>query len=441
MSELLFECYGVPAVTYGIDSMYSLQYNQPQANAALIVSFGYHTTHVIPVLAGRIVADKVRRINIGGINMINYMHRLLQLKYPVHTTAVTLSRIEWLLHQHCSVANDYMDSLRRWASLDYYEQHVKRIQLSFNVPTAAATLTAEQKIEKKRELARRLADINARKREEKLLEDEEQLQKLMVVREMYEDDDDYDQFREALDEMEIPNIDELERLIQNTVTKIDRAKLKIAAQCETAAAATAPVYAFEEKAALPVHVPQPPTDVSVPEWVARMKQKRTGILERRQLRRQRRADLAKRRTAAAQERMRLISQLARKEKGTDDFGKRDEDWDVYKVISKETGDTDSEAENEKLQECIDVLRHHDPNFEEIAAVNAGGAAELYQVCSLHKFIVFLLKIINRVQLIVATLCVHHVVFVDAHHFGRNECAGDHSLFGIQKVKRCTSLGK
>lgn len=51
-------------------------------------------------------------------------------------------------------------------------------------------------------------------------------------------------------------------------------------------------------------------------------------------RHQRRQDLAKRRTVAAQERMRLINQLARKDKKDDDFGTRDEDWEVYKVINK-----------------------------------------------------------------------------------------------------------
>ena len=61
---------------------------------------------------------------------------------------------------------------------------------------------------------------------------------------------------------------------------------------------------------------------------------RQEILERRNARRQRRQDMAKRRTAAAQEHMRLISQLARKEKRDDTFGMRDEDWDVYKVINK-----------------------------------------------------------------------------------------------------------
>lgn len=61
---------------------------------------------------------------------------------------------------------------------------------------------------------------------------------------------------------------------------------------------------------------------------------RQEILEKRMAKRQRRQDMAKRRTAAAQERMRIISQLARKEKRDDDFGMRDEDWDVYKVINR-----------------------------------------------------------------------------------------------------------
>lgn len=230
MSELLFECYNVPAATYGIDALFSLNHNR-SAPDALIVSFGYHTTHVIPVLGGSIVADRVRRINIGGFHMITYMHRLMQLKYPVHTTSVTLSRIEWLLHQHCSVAVDYMESLRQWACIDHYEQNVKRIQLSFTMPAASTTLTAEQKFEKKRELAKRLADINARKREEKLIEDEDQLQKLMVVRELYEDDEDYEQFMEALHELEIPNIDELE--VSNIRFKGTRPVLRFISFSET----------------------------------------------------------------------------------------------------------------------------------------------------------------------------------------------------------------
>lgn len=159
------------------------------------------------------------------------------------------------------------------------------------------------------------------------------------------------------------------------MSRIDRTKQKIA-QSQAELTSGHQHFKFEDK---PVpQIPQPPADMAVDEWVIHVKQKRAAILERRHVRRQRKQDLAKRRTAAAQERMRIISQLARKEKGTDDFGMRDEDWDVYKAISKEAGDTDSEAENEKLLTFEEVLRHHDPEFEE-QSLPQGGAAESYQV--------------------------------------------------------------
>lgn len=144
--------------------------------------------------------------------------------------------------------------------------------------------------------------------------------------------------------------------------------------------ATNTTFPFEEKE----KIPQPPAHQTIVDWVAETKQKRSAILERRNSRRQRKQDLAKRRTAAAQERMRIISQLARKEKGDDDFGMRDEDWDVYKAISKD-GDSDSETENEKLIEFEEILRHHDPTFEEPQIVQEG-TAESYQVKSFLLFV-------------------------------------------------------
>lgn len=113
-----------------------------------------------------------------------------------------------------------------------------------------------------------------------------------------------------------------------------------------------------------------------------MKQKRAALIDRRNVRKQRKQDLAKRRTVAAQERMRIISQLARKEKGDDDFGMRDEDWDVYKTISKD-GDSDSDTENEKLIEFEEILRHHDPTYEDQPQIVPEGAAESYQVRHTH----------------------------------------------------------
>lgn len=148
--------------------------------------------------------------------------------------------------------------------------------------------------------------------------------------------------------------------------RVERAMQKIGTQLETSAN-----NPFEEK------IPQPPKNTTIDVWICDIRKRRAAILERRNSRKQRRQDLAKRRTVAAQERMRIISQLARKEKDDDDFGMRDEDWDVYKTISKDD-DSDSDVENEKLLEFDSILRHHDPLFEEPQLIQEC-VAENYQV--------------------------------------------------------------
>lgn len=93
MAELLFECYNVPAIAYGVDCLFSYQHNNCPPDG-LIISIGYHTTHIIPILDGKADPVNSRRINVGGYHITSYMHRLLQLKYPVHVNAITPSRAE-----------------------------------------------------------------------------------------------------------------------------------------------------------------------------------------------------------------------------------------------------------------------------------------------------------------------------------------------------------
>ena len=375
MSELLFECYQVPAVCYGIDSLFSFSFNESQHGTGLIISIGYYTTHVIPFINGKQISDNIRRINVGGFHMTNYLHRLLQLKYPVHVQNISLSRVEELLHEHCTIALDYKESLKLWASHEYYEKAIRKIQLPFSQVVAAPTLTAEQKNEKRKEMSRRLAEINARKREEKLAEDEEQVQRLEEIQESYDYDEDEEEFEMALKEFNITTYEELEKLISATKARIEKIKVKMLAVELGAPVEEKPIAA----------IPMPPPDKSMEQWLHEVREKKIAILEKKQIRKQRRSDLAKRRTAAAQERMRIISKLAGKEKGTDDFGSRDEDWDVYKAISREQ-DSDSEVENERLLEYDDILRHHDPDLEADEPQIKMGAAEYHQVSHNSRFI-------------------------------------------------------
>lgn len=145
----------------------------------------------------------------------------------------------------------------------------------------------------------------------------------------------------------LANEADLIKMINNLQAKVERTRQKI-----VAANSQEENIAMEEQKPKIKSSLQPKDQQDFDEWIASVRKKRyetnffiiltmlnvflyrQEILERRMAKRQRRQDMAKRRTAAAQERMRIISQLARKEKRDDDFGMRDEDWDVYKVINR-----------------------------------------------------------------------------------------------------------
>ncbi|XP_037936479.1 actin-related protein 5 [Teleopsis dalmanni] len=369
MSELLFECYNVPAVSYGIDSLFSLHHNSLHEDA-LILSFGYFTTHVIPVLNGKLQAAKARRLNIGGYHIITYLYRLMQMKYPVHLNAITISRMETLIHKHSSIAVDYQDDLRQWSQADFYTANVKKIQLPYTVAQPATTLTVEQKNEKRRELGKRLIELNARRNREKLVEDEEQFMIMSDIRALHETGE-KDKFQAALKDNELANLQELDKLMTTVSARIERTKQRLATPTDNTTQVT------KEKT---VNIAKPPPEIPLDEWLTDLKAQREELLKRKHGRKMRRQDLAKRHTLAAQERMRIISQLARNEKGADEFGMDDKDWDVYKVISRNDDDSDSEVENEKLNEFENILRHYDTNFDDsTSGTNVEITAENYQL--------------------------------------------------------------
>ncbi|XP_063243980.1 LOW QUALITY PROTEIN: actin-related protein 5 [Bacillus rossius redtenbacheri] len=376
MSELLFECYGVPGLAYGVDALFSHRLGAPEGATGLVVSCGHHATHVLPVVGGRADPGGARRVNVGGAHVAGYLHRLLQLKYPAHFNAITLSRAELLVHEQCYVAEDYQQELRRWGDPDHYERHVRRIQLPWAAPAPAPGLAPEQQRERRRELARRLVEINARKREERLAEDEEQLNQLLAAQDLLEEGEE-EEFQNILDSYELSSIADLQKLITTLQARIERTRQKIVA------ANTADESITEEpksKSVKQILKPKDQEDFDL--WIENVKQKRQDILDRRNARRQRRQDMAKRHTAAAQMRMKIISQLARKEKRDDNFGMRDEDWDVYKVINKEGGDSDSDDE-QRLLELEEVLRRHDPEFEGTGGAGAGTSADTAETHQLH----------------------------------------------------------
>ncbi|XP_071968255.1 actin-related protein 5 isoform X1 [Engystomops pustulosus] len=228
MSELLFECYRIPKVSFGIDGLYSLYHNKKEAMppSAIVISSGYHCTHVLPILNGRLDGKNCRRMNIGGFHAVTYLHRLMQLKYPGHVPAITLSRMEEILHEHCYVPDDYMEELHKWRCPDYYEENVHKMQLPFSSKLLSSAVPSEEKQERRQQQLRRLQELNARRREEKLQQDQERLERLLYVQELLEDGH-VEQFHKALMELNMDSAEELQSYIHKLSMAVEQGRQRV----------------------------------------------------------------------------------------------------------------------------------------------------------------------------------------------------------------------
>lgn len=59
MSELLFEAYSVPSVTYGVDTLFS--FSRTGARDGVAIGMGNASTHIIPVVGGRGIMSSARQ--------------------------------------------------------------------------------------------------------------------------------------------------------------------------------------------------------------------------------------------------------------------------------------------------------------------------------------------------------------------------------------------
>lgn len=231
MSELLFECYRVPYVSYGVDSLYSFYHHNLQSDASgphtgLVLSSGYNCSHILPVVNGRLDAVNCKRVNVAGSQAAAYLQRLLQLKYPGHVAAITLSRMEELLHEHSYTAVDYHQELEKWRSPEFYEREVHRMQLPFSGKVPGGVVNVEERQERKAQQMRRLQEINARRREEKLQQDQERLDRLLAVQELLEDGL-LEQFHKSLVELNMDSAQELQSYIHKLQLCVEQGRQRL----------------------------------------------------------------------------------------------------------------------------------------------------------------------------------------------------------------------
>lgn len=75
----------------------------------------------------------------------------------------------------------FLIELEKWRSPEFYDREVHRMQLPFSGKVPGGSVSVEERQERRAQQLRRLQEINARRREEKLVQDQDKLDGLMAV--------------------------------------------------------------------------------------------------------------------------------------------------------------------------------------------------------------------------------------------------------------------
>jgi actin-related protein 5 len=129
-SEMLFECYGAPAVAYGVDALLAYDviangsptdvrapWNSP-ASDGLSIHLGHSCCYIIPISDGSARLEHSYRLSLGGLTCTNLLSQILPLRFPLHRQAFSLSRAQHIKENHCyCAAGSYAEELRKFEAL------------------------------------------------------------------------------------------------------------------------------------------------------------------------------------------------------------------------------------------------------------------------------------------------------------------------------------
>lgn len=413
MSEILFECYGTPAVAFGIDSLFSYSYNG--GRNGLIMDSSYTSTHLIPVIDSKPLLSQSTRLNWGRFQSAQYLLKLLRLKYPNFPGKVSDSQAEDLVRQHCYISQNYEEELSRYLDWTGLEDRDHTVQFPFT--EAIVIQKTEEELaaaaEKRKESGRRLQAQAAKMRLDKLKAKERDLEYYIQLQAQLEeittkkekarvlesnDFDDENQLNKKIKELELSikktrnkDLGDVEEeqveeptfpLLEVPDDQLDEDGIKQKRQQRLMksnydARQRAKVEKEKEKARLAEEqrLDDERRESDPQTWIEERRIARQAIIQKMKDRERLKAELGNRKSLANQMRMKSIANLAsdnptkkRRRGGGDDdtFGADDADWGVYRTIATGEGSDDEEEEdlNKNLKDIESQLLKHDPNFTE-----------------------------------------------------------------------------
>ncbi|KAI9292236.1 actin-like ATPase domain-containing protein [Neoconidiobolus thromboides FSU 785] len=419
VTELIFECYQAPSLTYGIDSLFSYYQNNNSSlnNDGLVISLGHHSTNVIPIYDGRARVDQATKISYGGNSATDYMLKSMQLKYPTFPVKMSNGQARYLMENCTFVASDYLKTLSKLSAindLEFFNAVDVTVQFPYTEPTAEEK--SHEELERialrRKEQSERLREHIAKKKREKVIQREQELESLLELKASKKVTT-KSSFLKLLEDYDLNNENELEIAIKNAEKALQRAQEK-AMGIEVVEEKVIPEFtlvdipddelsedskrekkkqrllkagfearermrkakqeAEEQKAEL-ARQDEEYRLKDFKGWLSNLRMKHDELNDKIQSKKKIKNQLNDRRSQASQQRMKSIAMLAREDKknnskrnrnknGIDDdgFGADDNDWNVYREI-KNDEDSEEEEDANLLADYEAQLLEFDPTFQ------------------------------------------------------------------------------
>ncbi|KAK7825909.1 actin-related protein 5 [Quercus suber] len=430
MAELLFETYGVPSVAFGVDAAFSYKYNQQLGvcgKDGLALCPGFTTTHVIPFIDGEPVYKGSCRTNIGGYHITDYLKQLLSLKYPHHMARFTWEKVEDLKMEHCYIAQDYFSEVRLFQKGDKEAEDKTRCWQLPWIPPPTEEPPSEEEIARKAAIkerqGQRLREMAEAKRSSRINELENELHGLEFLLQQLEHVEEHN-IPSFLSETGYVSKQEIESAVQRVTQSLRKAKGEPKGDQAEAEEKTDPATNERRQLFLKTtsegrqRAKQKRFDSELererknqqdeekrlenPElYLEQLRAKYKDLSEKVEQRKRLKTNgnhtngnnfsggvgRGERLNAAQRERMRLLTTAAfDRGKGEDTFGARDEDWQLYKLMSKDNDDDDEgpdqdEAEMARLSLRLQEL---DPTFVPKSEIVTSQPVELPRLRPLTK---------------------------------------------------------
>ncbi|KAL6575697.1 Actin-related protein 5 [Orobanche hederae] len=404
MAELLFESYGVPSVAFGVDAAFSYMHNQQSgvcSNDCLVICSGFNTSHVIPFLNGEPVYEACCRTNVGGYHVTDYLKQLLSLKHPHHMSKLTWEKVEDLKMEECYIAPDYASEVRLFQNGDKKAEEKTRCWQLPWTPSTVEEAPSEEDIARKAAL---------KEKQGQRLREMAEAKKYNRINDLENEIRDFDRLLQRLSNAAddgIPSI--LGMTVYSSKQDVESALVKATQSLRKAKGE--PVESVEKmdpSSTERYNLINVPDETLTPE---QLKQKRKQLFikstseeerrlenpelyleelqtkhrdlsekvqQRKRLKTNGHANVnhnasrgvgrGERLNSCQRERMRLLTTAAfDRGKGEDTFGAKDEDWQLYKLMSRDNDDDGDDNDNPdpdeaELARISSRLQEIDPTF-------------------------------------------------------------------------------